>query len=413
MDKFVQRRPPATSRLGVQPNAGVTKQTPKRRSMVELASSQLAFSRLDFIETHAQRKHWSQCRIRRQCRLCRYIIFKNKWKQFFTLTPPNVDVDLLSAQSQQMAKGSWLDVKWEPSTDTDAPSPMLGCTVCSQSLNPRASSTPLGSFSLAATQRGLRLIDLCRHTESDVHQKALLEFLQIATGPTSRSVEGAPSISDFLAVWDALCKGQRTVDSVGQYERLKKLQWCLWEAIKEQDRKFLLTNGVVVTLLRDERQGRIALRFIAVDQHMEVKRGILGQTKIFGTGAEEINRATKHVVESLMTKCLHPPRGCLAAVSDAERTEAQAHAATVLGNVKVLTVDAASDELTAGRTGRAGSDGITPNLALVIRDKTHASRRTVIAVWSSIVWCHSCLSLRAPSRALWCLSLCISRAQVS
>ena len=50
----------------------------------------------------------------------------------------------------------------------------------------------------------------------------------------------------------------------------------------------------------------------------------------------------------------------------------------LLGKVEALTVDSASDELLAGQllTGGPRRDAaIAPNLKLVIRDVTHASRR--------------------------------------
>ena len=56
---------------------------------------------------------------------------------------------------------------------------------------------------------------------------------------------------------------------------------------------------------------------------------------------------------------------------------AKEDAKLVLQKVEMLTVDAASDEMTAGRLGRDDSScGITPGLRMIIRDKTHASRRT-------------------------------------
>ena len=52
----------------------------------------------------------------------------------------------------------------------------------------------------------------------------------------------------------------------------------------------------------------------------------------------------------------------------------------LLGKVESLTVDSASDELLAGQLLAGGTrpedTAIAPNLKLVIRDVTHASRRT-------------------------------------
>ena len=356
----------------------------QKKTMMQKAAETLAFSDLQFIDNDPQRKHWRRCKKKATCDLCRYIIFKNKWRHRFMMDPPDyIDRSSLSAQSQQLTQGTWLDAKWshDPGNDDNNNTAVvvkLGCVACNSSTCERATSSRLGSYTYDGTKRSMRVTELASHANSDTHQTAMLEYLQLKVGPTMKAIQGAPPITEFKTVWDAACKGQRKVDSVGQFERIKKLQWCLWESIKEGDREFLMRDGVQITLLRDERQGRLALRYIAVDRKFNMRSGVLGQTKAFGTGSDEINKATLHVMTSLMTKRFHPPRGIQVEIDEQDIMQAQLDARSVLEKVKVLTVDAASDEMTAGRIGRRSSDegGITPNLSMIIRDKTHASRRT-------------------------------------
>ncbi|CAK0825749.1 unnamed protein product [Prorocentrum cordatum] len=311
---------------------------------MQSAAETLAFSSLQFMDNDQQRKHWRRCKKKATCDLCRYIIFKNTWKHRLMMDPPAaVDRSSVSAQSQQLTQGAWLDAKWTQEENEGIVVVKLGCVACNQSKCERANSTRLVSYAYVGDQRGMRVTELASHAKSETHRSALLEYLQIEVGPTMK----------FASVWDAACRGQRKIDSVGQAERARKLQWCLWESIKEADREFLMRDGVQITLLRDERQGRLALRYVAVDKKFEARRGVLGQTKASGTGSEEINK---------------------------DIMQAQLDARSVLEKVKVLTVDAASDEMTAGRLGRRPSDegGITPNLSMIIRDKTYASRR---AAW--------------------------------
>lgn len=69
-------------------------------------------------------------------------------------------------------------------------------------------------------------------------------------------------------------------------------------------------------------------------------------------------------------------------VSDIQDEQAVENISTMLlGKVEALTVDSASDELLAGELMRGNStdkkaNSMTPNLKLVIRDVTHAARRT-------------------------------------
>lgn len=74
---------------------------------------------------------------------------------------------------------------------------------------------------------------------------------------------------------------------------------------------------------------------------------------------------------------MHAPR----ALDD----ETRADASIVLDKVEALTVDAAADETLAGDLMRGrccieDEQCMCPNLRLVVRDKTHASRRSLVIV---------------------------------
>ncbi len=50
--------------------------------------------------------------------------------------------------------------------------------------------------------------------------------------------------------------------------------WCVREAIREEDEAFL-TASVCTTLFRDERNARLALRFAAIDENLNIRpRGV-------------------------------------------------------------------------------------------------------------------------------------------
>ena len=312
-----------------------------KKNMVQMAAESLVFSALDFLDTDEQKKHWRRCKNKKHCNLCRYIIFKSKWRHRFMLQlPENVDKSSLSYQSSELAKSSWLHVKWSRKSDSTL-DVRLGCLVCSLSKCERARTSRLGCYAIEATERSLRVKELASHADSKIHKDATMEYCQIPVGPTMQSVAAAPPLTEFKIVWDAACKGQRTVEQIGQYERINKLKWCIWEAIKEADRTFLMKDGVVITLLRDERQGRLALRYLAVDKKYQTRKGVMGQTKAFGTGSDQINKATLHIVKSLMTKGIHAPRGCIAAEAADDDTatrqqQAEIDAQSVLDKVKVL-----------------------------------------------------------------------------
>jgi len=116
----------------------------------------------------------------------------------------------------------------------------------------------------------------------------------------------------FLNVWDEACKGARgSIDGLGKSKKVVKHEWCLSEALKRRDRKFLL-RAKVISLARDERKRRLLVRFRGVamsNNKCSVRSGVLGQVKHFGSGAECIANATRDVVKRALTVELDMPPG--------------------------------------------------------------------------------------------------------
>jgi len=134
-------------------------------------------------------------------------------------------------------------------------------------------------------------------------------------GPSGETVLGAPPVEQFQAVWEAARDGLRMrkgVDIVGQREKVTKLQWCIGEALREQDWAFI-KKSELIWLGRDERHGRLLIRYRAVRWHrgqLQLRTGVLGQAKNFGTGAINLNLATKAVAKRLVTVKAGIPTSC-------------------------------------------------------------------------------------------------------
>lgn len=239
----------------------------------------------------------------------------------------------------------------------------------------------------------------------------------------------APSIDEFQTVWANLEAGQRCrrgIAAIGSEKRVFKMSGCLYEALRESDSRFL-QQADVIWLARDARQGRLLVRFKAAHfakGAIHVKHGILGQAKNFGTSAQEILDATKNIIiracteTGLATKTprgapsdllkhlghrrgggvesagvegvrhmgegrLHGSPRCQKFAGAAEpHAAAEQLAGEIFQKIEAITVDSATDELLSGELMRgecqlphAHATALTPNLRLVLRDVTHASRR--------------------------------------
>lgn len=189
-----------------------------------------------------------------------------------------------------------------------------------------------------------------------------------------------------------MSKGQHAhsgIDGVGSERTIHKLSWCVYEALREADAKFLVHKAHTVWLARDARRQRLLVRFRAVGFHggeLVSRVGVLGHWKDFDPAATGIVEATKAIVmAAVATGQDKPPglhnarRACKTDAHRASSSSAEA-AAIVLNKIEALTVDAANDETLAGELMRGRcclgeEQSLCPNLRLVVRDKTHASRR--------------------------------------
>ena len=76
--------------------------------------------------------------------------------------------------------------------------------------------------------------------------------------------------------------------------------WCLAEGIAQLDR-IALKNASVVCLLRDERKGRLMIRFRCTGDDLVVRTGLMYQCRDFGTGGKCITDATKDAFRKVST----------------------------------------------------------------------------------------------------------------
>ena len=169
-------------------------------------------------------------------------------------------------------------------------------------------------------------------------------------------------------MWDELSKGvapAKGVGGVGHSSKIRKMVRALAAGMWDLDREFL-TRAQSMCIHRDERKGRLLLRFTAAQGDLTSRSGTLGQTQ-GGMGAVNICTGTKRIFERFSSPGLKDPKLDLAFYTK------------LLGLVEATNVDSAGDELLACKMAARGSDGVFarmfPNHKMIIRDTTHASRK--------------------------------------
>ena len=122
------------------------------------------------------------------------------------------------------------------------------------------------------------------------------------------------------------------------------LEWCLFEALRDQERAFL-KHASSICIALDERQGRLLLMFSACHK-LEVCTGVLGQLQHEGKTAVDVASCVFKAIRSFCTTRLrhaHMNRTYVKA-KRLVKTEQR-----IVGRVEMFCADGASNEQLAGR----------------------------------------------------------------
>jgi hypothetical protein len=112
-------------------------------------------------------------------------------------------------------------------------------------------------------------------------------------------------------VWDAANSGVapwQGVQGVGSQRKIVNMRYCLAQAMFALDRKFMAMPAIKIGLARDERQGRLLVRFTAsCPTTLTTRSGVLWQSSnVQGTG-DSITAATIDGFKNLATEYYGAP----------------------------------------------------------------------------------------------------------
>jgi hypothetical protein len=237
----------------------------------------------------------------------------------------------------------------------------------------------------------LRRFCLDRHENSKGHQAAS------KSQPTDSALHLAPSQESFEEFLTQALQGQSVRDGGVTSDKRIKMRWALTEAILARNRK-LLADSQSMTLLRDERKGKLLVRFRAVLRDLSTVSGCFGLLPVSGS-ADSIALATDTLMEAYCTPMRQPPRASCVTESSVDQALLQ-HLRQI---VTIIVTDAAASEqlatdLQRGRREFADESGqaTMKNVRLVGRDAAHASTRLLKRPFQACSelkcvmqeWCH-------------------------
>ena len=244
-----------------------------------------------------------------------------------------------------------------------------------------------------------------RHAKCRLHQLAV-QHLQDNGAATSVSTTGpGPHLQEWESCFNGLCKGKSARDGGGQSDKVVLMRWCITESMLQLWRKQLGSARSLV-LVRDERKGRMGLRFRACLQDFSVIDGVFGLEELQeGKKSAHIHAATVQALKSFCTSFHSPPRNykmqdanrldhdllnhlkecCEMIVTDCAAAELLAQDMARGKRPLAVTVgpsrigDAPADDL----EGRHGDQATFPHVKVIGRDRAHACGRLIERPWKS------------------------------
>ncbi len=285
----------------------------------------------------------------------------------------------------------------------------LGCLFCNRLperlLNHRTEMAPFRCLSL---RRDL----LLRHQRTAQHVVAASWMGGLQTTALGKPLpQRAPGLQEMKDLLRQMQLGDSSRRSAGGKcsDRMINMRWCLMESLAEQDRTFL-RKAKCITLIRDERHGRLLVRFVAGDGRLNVREGTMGVMTGYGsaTGASLVN-AMSTVLQQCCTERLGLPRQMQEILPSPHVDEALLE--QVRGAVELLVSDSASNELLAASIARGwrakGHDApLLPHVRTVFRDLSHATRRIMTKPWQVDERIDECFrrtiwSKQSPTQLIW------------
>ena len=197
-------------------------------------------------------------------------------------------------------------------------------------------------------------------------------------GGTAAHTSRAPAKDEFSAALKHMRSGGSCRDGGPMSDKKQQIRWCLSEAAMEVGRDILL-KAPAIAVTRDERKGRLLVRWRACQDDLSCTSEVLGFGPVEGF-ADSLAEGCKTMVTEYCTPGLGLPRGFV----DPEKapTLQEAVKRNIQAKTCVLVTDSAAPELLAsmllaGRRPYATGmeEQFFPSVKLIGRDAAHASTR--------------------------------------
>ena len=240
----------------------------------------------------------------------------------------------------------------------------VGCSICSKGTSLRRTRKLHGP--------SLHLGNIRAHGRSQTHIRAC----KVVASASNHAME-APPTSEFDDAWNNAALGRKNHNM--SLRKSTSLEWCLAEAIRDEDREFLRHSDAIAILL-DERNCRLLVKFQACGRNLVVRFGVFALLRNAGKTAPQIAAAVHQAVRALCTRrAAHPSMNCFKSKMPETGQVDEPLVQHILQHIIFYVSDGDAATHLAGhmlhqKSERAALAEKMPNLRVVIRDRAHSSR---------------------------------------
>lgn len=319
------------------------------------------------IQNPGEAQHIKMCAMQ-SCKLCLFIRNRHSWSARLPFIQPDMNIvqETLPSNIAKAVQGTWLEVD----AKSDKPAEAF-CRACNKEL----------------PCQHLHLGNMIKHHISHSHKQAVLTICGLSQGPRGQPTMGAPSAESFCKVLIAAQEGRaptRGIDDVGTFKKLRRMRFCLAEAIACLQREHL--SDAVIGLARDERHGRLLIRFTACSPELVVRTGVLWQKQQCPGSGETITESSIEGIQKFCTSFYGiPPKAKELQPDLSIQRQDRELVQHMVKAIEVMKVDSAANELLSAsimqedrRVRTDGQEYHFKNMSIA-RDKAHGARRTAHA----------------------------------
>lgn len=282
-------------------------------------------------------QHSQTCK-KKMCSLCHWQKHKAKWKSC-------------------LQEPKWLKLAFQ------GKSVRAGCAACCLAKQ----CGPWGEFKVHP--KSLKPYALNRHESSETHKAA------IHAEAGTASIRLAPPAAEFQEALKSMRQGGSARNGGQMSDKKCRMRYALAESILARNRR-LLATATCICIMRDERKGKLLLRFRAALADFTVVSGVLGLVKCTGS-SECLLAATRAALSDFCIPMLNLPRGVRIEAGKKDR-DLESH---IRAKTAILVTDAAAPELLASqmmrgrRSNGENTQALFPQVCLVGKDAAHATTR--------------------------------------